>query len=135
MSTASRAGVQDYAKFCNAGYMGLYNMHNYQLANNRKIDVKQLNEYMGRAELAANLFRITQTEERIKNFKVSGQKNLEQTHFNVGREVRDMVKKNTGKNPESLPIGKNLNDVQKELKKGHKKMLQEDKKKKLPPSK
>jgi DNA-damage-inducible protein D len=132
---AKQAGVQDFARFANAGYMGLYNMQNWQLAKRRKIDSKELHNYMGRAELAANLFRITQTEERIKNFKVKGQQNLEQTHYTVGREVRDMVQKNTGTNPENLPIGKNLNTVQKELKDGHKKMLQEDKKKKLPPSK
>src|SRR5690606_4661556 len=60
---AAAAGVLDYAKFQNAGYLGLYNMHNWQLAKRRNIDKSKLFEHMGRTELAANLFRITMTEE------------------------------------------------------------------------
>jgi DNA-damage-inducible protein D len=129
-STAQRAGVTDYTKFVNAGYLGLYNMYNWQLAKRRGVDKKNLMEYIGRAELAANLFRITQTEERIKNYNIKGQYSLEKTHYDVGREVRDLVQKNTGKSPEQLPMGKNIPEVQKELKKGYKKMIEEDKKKK-----
>lgn len=132
---AKAGGVQDYARFANAGYMGLYNMENWRLAKVRKVDAKDLQNYMGRAELAANLFRITQTEERIKNHDVKGQANLEATHFKVGREVRTMVMQNSGKAPENLPMGRNLNEVQKGLKDGHRKMLKVDKQKKLPPKK
>lgn len=128
-SVAKQANIVDYAKFSNAGYMGLYNMWNIELAKKRKIDSKDLFDYMGRTELAANLFRITQTEERIKTFNVQGQANLEQTHFKVGREVRDIIQKNTGKNPENLPIEKRIPDIQKELKKGYKKMIKEDNRK------
>jgi DNA-damage-inducible protein D len=128
-STASRAGVTDYAAFANAGYLGLYNMQNWKLASLRNVDKKDLHEYMGRTELAANLFRITQTEERIKNFRLKGQANLENTHFNVGREVRTIIQKNTGKAPEQLPQDRKIPEVQKELKKGYKKMLQADSKK------
>ena len=127
---AAKAGVTDFAKFQNAGYLGLYNMHNWQLAKKRNIvDVKKITEYMGRTELAANLFRVTQTEERIKNFNVQGQTALERTHLNVGKEVRTMVIKNTGKAPEELPVSKEIPEIQKELKKGYKKMLTEDTKK------
>ncbi len=129
-STAKAAGVTDYARFANAGYTGLYNMLNVELAKKRHIDPKQLMEYMGRTELAANLFRITQTEEKIKSKGIKGQQNLEQTHFQVGREVRGMIQKNTGKNPEQLPIEQKLPDVQKGIKKGYKNMLKEDKGKK-----
>lgn len=130
-SVASRAGVTDYAKFSNAGYMGLYNMNNWQLARRRNIDKRDLQDYMGRAELAANLFRITQTEERIKNRNIKGQANLESTHQDVGREVREVILRNTGKNPEQLPLARKLPEVQKELKAGYKKMNQADNKKKL----
>ena len=109
-SVASRAGVTDYAKFSNAGYMGLYNMNNWQLARRRNIDKRDLQDYMGRAELAANLFRITQTEERIKNRNIKGQANLESTHQDVGREVREVILRNTGKNPEQLPLARKLQD-------------------------
>lgn len=129
-ATAAKAGLQDYARFANAGYMGLYNMNNWELAKRRNIDKKDLHEYMGRTELAANLFRITQTEERIKNYNVTGQSNLEQTHFKVGREVRDIIQKNSGKSPEQLPLERKLPEVKKELKAGYKKMKDMDGKKK-----
>lgn len=125
-STAKQAGVVDFARFANAGYRGLYNMHNVQLARIRSIDKKDLQDHMGRTELAANLFRITQTEERIKNKNVRGQTELEDTHYHVGREVREIILKNTGKSPEQLPIARKLPEVQKELKAGYKKMLKAD---------
>ena len=125
-SVAKRAGVTDYAKFANAGYLGLYNMMNVELAKKRKIDAKDLWEHMGRTELAANLFRITQTEERIKAHDIKGQRNLEQTHFDVGKEVRNIIQRNTGKSPEQLAVERKLPDVQRELKKGYKNMLKED---------
>lgn len=126
-SVAKNAKVQDFAKFQNAGYTGMYNMPAWQLEKKRGVKKGRLMEYMGRTELAANLFRVTQTEERIKNKKISGQANLEQTHFQVGKEVRQIIQKNVGKNPEQLPLEKQLSDVKKELKDGHKKMLLEEK--------
>lgn len=125
-SVAKKAGVEDYAKFQNAGYLGLYNMPNWQLAKKRSIDSKNLLDSMGRMELAANLFRITQTEERIKNQNITGQAALESTHYNVGRSVRDIVIENTGSVPENLPQSKIIPELKKELKKGHKNMLKED---------
>lgn len=83
---------------------------------------------MGRTELAANLFRVTQTEERIKSHGIKGQHNLEQTHFEVGREVRDIIIKNVGKKPENLPQEKQLPEVKKELKKGYRNMKKIDNK-------
>lgn len=128
-SAAKQAGVVNYAYFQNAGYLGLYNMKSWQLEKKRRVKKKTLFDHMGRTELAANLFRVTQTEERINNKNIKGQANLEQTHFKVGREVRKMVIKNTGKTPENLPQEKQLPEIKKELKKGYRKMLKEDKKK------
>ena len=125
-SVAKDAGVEDFAKFNNAGYLGLYNQYNWQLASKRKISKDKLFDYMGRTELAANLFRITQTEERIKSKDVKGQVNLEQAHFDVGKEVRQFVHKNTGKNPEQLPMERKLPDLQKELRTVNKKMKELD---------
>lgn len=126
-STAKAAGVNDYAKFTNAGYLGMYNMPNWQLANHRGIDSKNILNHMGRAELAANLFRTTMTEERIKNHKIKGQQALEQTHYEVGRKVREFVASETGKKPEQLPVERPIPDVKKEIKAGYRKMLKEDK--------
>jgi DNA-damage-inducible protein D len=131
-SVVSQAGGIgfDFAKFQNAGYLGMYNMPSWQLEKKRGVKKGKLMDYMGRAELAANLFRVTQTEERIKNKKITGQSNLDQTHFNVGKEVRQFMQKSSGKNPENLEQEKQLSELKKEIKKGHKKMITEDKKKK-----
>ena len=102
-------------------------MENWKLANKRNVKKDKLMDTMGRTELAANLFRITQTEERIKNKGVKGQNALEQTHYQVGKEVRKIVIENVGKTPENLIQEKELPNVKKELKDGYKKMLKEDK--------
>lgn len=128
-SVAKQAGVENYAKFQNAGYRGMYNMLNVQLARKRGVDKQKLFDTMGRTELAANLFRITQTEERIKSQKITGQQDLEDTHFNVGREVRDIVRRNSGCAPENLPQEQNLPQVKKALKSEFKEMKKIDKKK------
>jgi len=127
-SAANKAGVTDFVKFQTAGYLGMYNMPSWQLEKKRGVKKRKLMEHMGRTELAANLFRVTQTEERIKNKSVSGQANLEQTHFQVGKEVREIIQRNVGKNPENLDQEKQLPEVKKELKAGYKKMRDEDKK-------
>lgn len=126
-ATAKKAGVTDFARFNNAGYRGMYNMMNYQLANKRNCDKSKLLETMGRTELAANLFRITQTEERVKSHRVTGQEALERTHFNVGAEVRKIVISNTGRAPEHLKQEKEITDIRKEIKGGFKEMKKLDK--------
>jgi len=126
-SAASQHGVTDYARFQNAGFLGMYNMNNWDLKKKRNIDSKTtLADHMGRTELAANLFRVTQTEERIKSKNITGQNALEKTHFNVGREVREIVQKNVGKSPEALPKERKIADVKKQVKDGYKKMSKED---------
>lgn len=126
---AQKSGVSNFAQFQDAGYLGLYNMKAWQLKAKRGLQKKDnLADYMGRTELAANLFRVTQTEEVIKNKKIRGQAGLEQTHYDVGREVRKIVQKNVGSNPEGLKIEKKLPDVKKEIKKGYREMKKIDKK-------
>jgi DNA-damage-inducible protein D len=102
-------------------------MPSWKLEKERGIMKGKLFDNMGRTELAANLFRVTQTEERIKNKKIAGQANLEQTHFQVGREVRGIIQNNMGINPESLPLDRQISDIKKELKDGHRKMLKDEK--------
>ena len=126
-SAALSAGVKDYAKFTNAGYRGMYNMLNVQLARKRGVEKSKLFETMGRTELAANLFRITQTEERIKLKSIRGQEALEGTHFAVGREVRDIIIKNTGRKPEQLPQERQIPEVKKTLKSEFREMKKIDK--------
>jgi DNA-damage-inducible protein D len=125
---AQTAKVEDFARFNNAGYLGMYNQLNVQLAKRRNVEPSKLLETMGRTELAANLFRITQTEERIKSKRIVGQAALEGTHYNVGKEVREMVIRNTGRPPEALPQEREIPDLKRDLKAGARKMKQIDKK-------
>jgi DNA-damage-inducible protein D len=129
-SIVKQHDVFDYAKFQNVGYLGMYNMESWKLEKRRNIKKGKLADYMSRTELAANLFRVTQTEERIKSKNIIGQNALEQTHYSVGREVRKIVEENTGKSPENLPQQKELPDIKKELKQGYQKMIKEDNQKK-----
>lgn len=123
-SIAKDLGVENYAFFTDKGYVGLYNMKANELKSKRGLRTKDnLADYMSRTELAANLFRVTLTEENIKTQKIKGQRNLENTHYNVGRDVRNMVIKNTGTTPENLPQEAKLPDIKKELKTDYKKLL------------
>lgn len=95
-------------------------MPSWRLAQQRRVAKEKIFDSMGRLELAANLFRVTMTEERIKREEVIGQTLLENTHFEVGREVRDLVQRQTGINPEQLPQEKALPTIKKELKTSYK---------------
>lgn len=123
METAAKSGVENFGAFNNAGYIGLYNKTAEQLKRQRKLPTStttRLQDYMGRTELAANLFRVTQTEERLRQDEVKTQVHAERTHRNIGSRIRQMVQENTGKLPEQLPIQRRLPEVKKELKKAKK---------------
>lgn len=61
---------------------------------------------MGSEELAANLFRITQTESKLKRDNISTEKEANKTHYNIGKNIREVIAKNGGTMPEDLPIQK-----------------------------
>jgi DNA-damage-inducible protein D len=104
-STAKAAGVQNYAFFQNAGYRGMYNMNLASLTSFKGLDAKEvLLDRMGKDELAANLFRITQTEAKIKNQGLRGQRLLENTAHDVGQTVRKTMIEISGIAPEHLPV-------------------------------
>ena len=71
---------------------------------------------MGKTELAANLFRVTQTDERIRNRNIRGQDALEDAAFKVGREVRDTMIRTGGSKPEELPLAEDITQVKKKIK-------------------
>ncbi len=129
-ATAKKAGVIDYWAFQNAWYLGMYNRKSGDLAKERWVSIDTMTDYMWRTELAANLFRITQTDERIKNKWITWQKNLEEAHFEVWQTVREMTKENTWRLPEHLKQEKKLSEVRKWLKIWHKDMNKKDKLKK-----
>nr|DAU88513.1 MAG TPA: DNA-damage-inducible protein D [Caudoviricetes sp.] len=105
---AHNAGVlepKDYAIFQNYGYMGLYNGLKAQDIKERKGLKKSQNilDHMGSTELAANLFRATQTEEKLKRDNVKGKEKANATHYQVGKKVREAIDELGGTMPEDLP--------------------------------
>lgn len=120
---AHEAGVVeaiDYAMFQNYGYMGLY-------GGLKAADIKQrkglkksqdILDHMGSTELAANLFRATQTEEKLRRDHVKGKENANRTHYTVGAKVRQTIKDLGGTMPEDLPTpDKSIKQLEQEQRK------------------
>lgn len=133
-STAKRHGVENFAFFQNAGYRGMYNMDLARLTAFKGVrEGEILLDRMGKEELAANLFRITQTEAKIKKESLQGQGRLEKAAFEVGKTVRATMRSISGTEPEHLPIAEHVKDVRKKLKETNKKFKKLDgQTKKLP---
>lgn len=107
-AAAQEAGVispQEYAIFQNEGYKGLYGGLGAQDIHKRKGLKKsqKILDHMGSTELAANLFRATQTEEKLRRDQVRGKENANQTHYGVGCKVRQTIQDLGGTMPEDLP--------------------------------
>lgn len=105
---AHDAGIvdpKDYAIFQNYGYKGLYGGLGQQDIHARKGLKKsqKILDHMGHEELAANLFRATQTEAKLRREHITGKREANQTHYCVGKEVRETIKRLGGTMPEDLP--------------------------------
>lgn len=125
---AKQHGVVEYAFFQNAGYRGLYNMNMSQLRMLKGIPQgRSPLDFMGKEEMAANLFRITQTEARIRNENIRGQNSLENAAETVGRKVRQTMVQTSGNRPENLPAAEDIKRVHKNLKSAHRGMRKLDK--------
>ena len=121
-------GVKNFDKFHNAGYRGLYNGESANdIARRKKLRYRQdILDNMGSAELIANLFRISQTEQKLKKDNVQNEQDANMTHYNVGRIVRKAIKEMGGTMPEDYPTPeKSLKQLEKE----RKRLLIENKKK------
>jgi len=128
-STAMKAGVMDYALFQNAGYRGMYNVDLSKLKAMKRLPdtSRSLLDFMGKRELAGNLFRITETEARWKNEGGRGQGPAEHVAHEVGRKVRDVMIQNGGTRPELLPLAGDIKNVRKGLKRTAKELKKLDK--------
>ena len=117
--TAKNCGVKNFDKFHNAGYKGLYNGETANdIAKRKKLRYREdILDNMGSEELAANLFRITQTEAKLKKDNISSEDDANQTHYNIGKNIREVIIKNGGTMPEKLPTPKKfLKELEKEKK-------------------
>lgn len=117
---AHNAGViepLDYAIFQNYGYQGLYGGLKAKDIKQRKGLSKNQDilDHMGSVELAANLFRATQTEEKLRREKISEKKAANQAHYTVGKKVRQTIKELGGTMPEDLPTpAKSIKQIERE---------------------
>ena len=115
--TAKKAGVKDLARFHNAGYKGLYNGETANdIAKRKGLRYREdILDNMGSEELAANLFRITQTDAKLKRDNVDNEYTANSVHFEVGKKVRNTIKELGGTMPENLPTpDKSLKELEKE---------------------
>jgi DNA-damage-inducible protein D len=126
---AQNAGVItaiDYAVFQNHGYKGLYGGLDAKGIHNKKGLKKneQILDHMGSTELAANLFRATQAEEKLRRDNIKGKENANTTHYEVGKKVRKTIQDLGGTMPEDLPVEKSIKKIEQE--KGKKKLKNKD---------
>lgn len=120
---AQMAGVEaerDFAIFQNKGYQGLYGGLGVKEIHERKGLKKneKILDHMGSTELAANLFRATQTDEKLRRENIRGKEKANQTHYEVGRKVRQTIAELGGTMPEDLPTPeKSIRQIESEQKK------------------
>jgi DNA-damage-inducible protein D len=115
---AKDAGVEsslDFAIFQNHGYKGLYGGLDAKDIHRKKGLKKSegILDHMGSTELAANLFRATQTEDKIRRENIKGKDKANQTHYEVGKKVRQTIKDLGGTMPENLPVAENIKKIEK----------------------
>ena len=115
--TAVNSGVKDLARFHNAGYKGLYNGETADdIFKRKKLRYREdILDNMGSEELADNIFRIAQTDAKLKRENVDNEYTANSVHFEVGREVRNSIKRLGGIMPENLQTpDKSLKELEKE---------------------
>lgn len=127
VDAAKDAGViapRDYAIFQNHGYMGLYDGLGAQEIHRRKGLKKgeQILDHMGSAELAANIFRATQAEEKLRREKITGKDKANKAHREVGAKVRQTIKELGGTMPEELPPVESIKKLEFKSRKALKKL-------------
>ncbi len=116
---AKKAGVKNFDKFHNAGYKGLYNGETADdIARRKGLRYREdILDNMGSEELIANLFRISQTEAKLKRDNIKTENDANQVHYTIGKNIREVISKNGGAMPEDLPTPeKSLKELEKEKK-------------------
>ena len=122
---ANLAGIsdsKDYAIFQNKGYQGLYGgLGRKEIHSKKGLKKSQdILDYMGSTELAANLFRATQTDEKLRKEHIVGKNAANQTHYEVGKKVRQTIKELGGTMPEDLPTPrKSIKQIEREQRKDY----------------
>jgi DNA-damage-inducible protein D len=125
VSAAKSAGVTNYANFQDAGYMGLYGgLRQKDIHQKKKLKEKEgILDHMGSEELAANLFRATQAEAKLKRENIQGQDRANIAHNIVGKKVRKTIQDLGGTMPEKLPTPTDIKESKKRIKQTSKNLL------------
>ncbi len=116
---AKKSGVKNFDKFHNYGYKGLYNGETANdIAKRKGLRYREdILDNMGSDELIANLFRISQTEQKLKRDNVTIEKDANNAHYEVGKNIREVIAKNGGTMPEDLPTpSKSLKEIESKMK-------------------
>lgn len=116
--TAIQSGVKNLAEFHNAGYRGLYNGETADdIFKRKKLRYREdILDNMSSEELGANIFRITQTEAKLKRDKVDNEYTANSVHYEIGKKVRDAIKSMGGTMPEDLPTPqRSVKELEKEM--------------------
>lgn len=124
-AAAKDAGVEtpyDHAVFQNHGYKGLYGgLSNKDIKTKKGLpERKDLLDHIGSTELAANLFRATQTEEKLRRENIQGKHKANSTHFEVGKKVRETIEDLGGTMPEDLPLHEDVKKIERRANKAKK---------------
>ena len=117
--TARDCGVKNFDRFHNCGYKGLYNGETADdIAKRKGLRYREdILDNMVSDELAANLFRISQTDQKLKNDNINNETDANNTHYKMGKDIRNFIKKQGGTMPEDLPTPrKSLKQIEKENK-------------------
>lgn len=119
--SAKYSGVRNFGKFNDAGYRGLYGMNAKELALKKDLGKDKILDRAGTTELAANLFRITQTNDKLQNElasgKTIGEQKADSIHFMIGGKVRQTIKDIGGTMPENLPPEVHIKEIEKKVSK------------------
>ena len=123
-TAAKNAGVMNYGNFQDYGYAGLYGgLRRKDIHAKKQLQKSEaILDHMGSEELAANLFRATQTEAKLRRENIQGETKANFTHYDVGKKVRQTIEELGGTMPEKLPTPENIKESKKRIKQSNKKL-------------
>ena len=124
-TAAKNAGVMNYGNFQDYGYAGLYGgLRQKDIHTKKQLQKGEaILDHMGSEELAANLFRATQTEAKLRRENIQGETKANFTHYDVGKKVRQTIEELGGTMPEKLPTPENIKESKKRIKQSSNKPL------------